>query len=360
MKYITSIWFTFIIVACLIGLRVNDSNIIQELRLTVFDQYIKSIPLKESNDIVLLNISEKSLGSLGQYPFPRQTYAQMISDLRNANAGMIAFTMMFPEEDRFGGDEVFASWIKDNGIILSQDADPSGRSTSAPYVGTAIFGRGDPLDWVIKYDGLVTNIPSLEEGAWGHGLINGMPEVDGVVRRIPLISQINDQLYPSLALETIRVMNGKPSYTVKVNEIGIEEIILRPFRIPTDANGSMWINPNYKFTEIDYVSNVSLPDLQGRAVLVGLTAKGLAAQIPTSTGLRSAHQLQAASISTLMDQKTLRRPVWADLLEIAVMAVGAVLLLLAVYYSSGLVFWFIVCCSHIIINLWLLVYMDRE
>jgi len=333
MKYITSIWFTFILVACLIGLRVNDSNIIQELRLTVFDQYIKSIPLKESNDIVLLNISEESLGSLGQYPFPRHTYAQMISDLRNANAGMIAFTMMFPEEDRFGGDEVFASWIKDNGIILSQDADPSGRSTSAPYVGTAIFGRGDPLDWVIKYDGLVTNIPSLEEGAWGHGLINGMPEVDGVVRRIPLISQINDQLYPSLALETIRVMNGKPSYTVKVNEIGIEEIILRPFRIPTDANGSMWINPNYKFTEIDYASNVSLPDLQGRTVLVGLTAKGLAAQIPTSTGLRSAHQLQAASISTLMEQETLRRPVWADLLEIVVMGVGAVLLLLAVYYS---------------------------
>ena len=333
MKYITSIWFTLLLVAGLIGLRIDDSNIIQELRLTVFDQYIKSIPLKESNDIVLLNISEESLGSLGQYPFPRHTYAQMISDLRNANAGMIAFTMMFPEADRFGGDEVFASWIKDNGIILSQDADPSGRSTSAPYVGTAIFGTGDPLDWVIKYDGLVTNIPALEEGAWGHGLINGMPEVDGVVRRIPLISQINDQLYPSLALETIRVMQNKPSYTVKVNDIGVEEIILRPFRIPTDANGSMWINPNYKFTEIDFVSSESLPDLQGRLVLIGLTAKGLAAQIPTTNGLRAAHQLQAASISTLMEQETLRRPVWADLLEIVVMGVGAVLLLLAVYYS---------------------------
>ena len=342
MKYITSIWFTLLLVACLIGLRIDDSNIIQELRLTVFDQYIKSIPVKESNDIVLLNISEESLGVLGQYPFPRHTYAQMISDLRNANAGMIAFTMMFPEADRFGGDEVFASWIKDNGIILSQDADPSGRSTTAPYVGTAIFGTGDPLDWVIKYDGLVTNIPALEEGAWGHGLINGMPEVDGVVRRIPLISQINDQLYPSLALETIRVIQNRPSYTVKVNDIGIEEIILRPFRIPTDANGSMWINPNYKFTEIDFVSSESLPDLQGRTVLVGLTAKGLAAQIPTPDGLRNAHHLQASAMQTLMEQETLRRPVWADLLEIVVMGVGAVLLVLAVYYlpiwASGSLF----------------------
>ena len=60
---------------------------------------------------------------------------QMISDLRNANAGMIGFTIMFPEADRFGGDEVFGSWINGNGIILAQDADENGRSSKAPYVG---------------------------------------------------------------------------------------------------------------------------------------------------------------------------------------------------------------------------------
>ena len=331
MKYITSIWATLAIVILGIIIRVSDPSFLQQLRLTVFDQYITSIEETKSNDIVLLNISEETLGVHGQYPFPRQIYAQMISDLRNAGAGMIGFTIMYPEADRFGGDEVFASWIKDNGIILAQDADPSGRSDSAPYVGSAIFGTGDPLDWLIQYEGLVTNIPTLEAGAWGHGLVNAMPEIDGVARRIPLLSQINGQVYPSFSLETIRVMQNKPSYTIKVNDTGIEEIILRPFQIPTDVNGSVWLNPNIKFTEINYGSS-ELPNLMGKSVLIGLTASGLASQIPTPSGMKSAHSLQASAIQTIVDGTQITRPLWADILEIVSMIVGSILIVVAVYY----------------------------
>jgi adenylate cyclase len=331
MKYITSIWATLAIVILGVVIRVSDPSFLQQLRLTVFDQYITSIEETKSNDIVLLNISEETLGVHGQYPFPRHIYAQMISDLRNAGAGMIGFTIMYPEADRFGGDEVFASWIKDNGIILSQDADPSGRSSTAPYVGSAVFGTGDPMDWVVRYDGLVTNIPALEEGAWGHGLINAMPEIDGVARRIPLLSQINNQLYPSFSLETIRVMQNKPSYTVKVNDTGIEEIILRPFQIPTGNQGQIWLNPNIKFTEINYGSS-ELPNLMGKSVLIGLTASGLASQIPTPSGMKSAHSLQASAIQTIVDGTQITRPLWADILEIVSMIVGSILIVVAVYY----------------------------
>jgi len=331
MKYITSIWTTIILSLILITIRVIDPSPVQQLRLNTFDQYISTIPEKKS-DIVLLNIGEESLGLLGQYPFPRQTYAQLISDLRNANAGLIGFTLMFPEADRFGGDEVFASWVNDNGIILSQDADERGRSTKAPYVGSATFGTGDPLDWAIRYKGLVTNITEIEQGAWGTGLINGMPEVDGLVRRIPLLSQINKELYPSFALELLRVSNERLSYTVKVNDVGIEEIIIRPFRITTDPNGSFWINHNYTFTEIEV--GTKLPDLQGRTVLIGLTAKGLAAQIPTPAGLQSAHHIQAASIQSIMDEISISRPLWADLIEILVMLIASGLLVYIVYYRS--------------------------
>ena len=348
MKYITSIWTTVAVIGILIFARVQDPSILEQTRLTVFDQYINSLPVQHSNQIVLLNIGEESLGTFGQYPFPRQQYAQLISDLRNANAGMIGFTIMFPEADRFGGDEVFASWVKDNGVILSQDADNSGRSAKAPYVGTAVFGTGDPLNHVIRYKGLVTNIPEIEAGAWGHGLINAMPEVDGVVRRIPLISQINDELYPSFALETIRILNEKISYTVKVSEIGLEEIILRPFRISTDINGSIWINPKYHFQGIEYNQD-PLPNLEGKTVLIGLTAKGLASQIPTPQGLKSAHQIQASAIQTIMNGDQIIRPVWADILEIGLSLVGALLILVAVYYlpiwSSGLTFFAVVGLS---------------
>ena len=329
MKYLTSVWTTIAIIVLGLFIRISDPDIVQQIRLVVFDQYIQSIPDKKSEDIILVNIGEESLEKYGQWPFPRHQFAQMISDLRNANAGLIGFTIMFPEPDRFGGDEVFASWVKDNGIILAQDADPRGRSKSAPYVGTAIFGTGEPNDWVIKYDGLVTNITEIEQGAWGHGLINGMPEVDGVVRRIPLISQINEQLYPSFSLELLRVANEKPSYTVKVNDSGIEEIILRPFQIPTDPNGSIWINTNYTFNEIEYGSE--LPNLEGKIVLIGLTASGLASQIPTPVGLQSAHQLQASAIQTVFDDNSISRPLWTDLVEILVSTVLASLLVLLVY-----------------------------
>ena len=331
MKYITSIWTTLLIGLLLIGVRVSDPALVEQLRLNTFDTYIKTITLRDSTRVTLLNLGEDSLSVMGQYPFPRSTYAQIISDLRGANAGLIGFTIMFPEADRFGGDEIFASWVKDNGIILAQDADENGKSTSAPYVGTAIFGTGNPLDWTIRYKGLVTNIPEIEAGAWGHGLINAMPEVDGLVRRIPLISQINDQLYPSFALETTRVLSEKPSYTVKINDIGIEEVIIRPHRISSDANGSIWINPNYKFTEIEYGSS-ELPDLQGSTVLIGLTAKGLAAQVPTPSGLRSAHQLQAAALETILSGDSISRPIWADLAEIAVVLIGSLAIILSIYY----------------------------
>ena len=348
MKYLTTVWTTLAIVFFGVLIRLSDPALLEQTRLNTFDQYINSLPVQDSEQVILVNIGEESLGVYGQYPFPRQQYAQLISDLRNANAGLIGFTIMFPEADRFGGDEVFASWVKDNGIILSQDADNSGRSAKAPYVGTATFGTGDPYDHVIRYKGLVTNIPEIEAGAWGHGLINGMPEVDGMVRRIPLLSQINNELYPSFALETIRVLNEKKSYTIKVSDIGLESIVLRPFEIPTGTNGSIWINPKYRFQDIEYNSE-PFPDLQGKTVLIGLTAKGISSQIPTPQGLMSAHQIQASAIQTIMNQDQITRPVWADIVEIVLSLIGALLIVVGIYYlpvwASAVVFFAVVGSS---------------
>ena len=91
MKYLTSIWTTIILGITLLGVRIADPQIVEELRLSIFDQYIQSLPVEHSEEIVLLNIGENSLEQFGQYPWPRQYYAQMIADLRNANAGKKTF-----------------------------------------------------------------------------------------------------------------------------------------------------------------------------------------------------------------------------------------------------------------------------
>ena len=120
MKYFTSIWMCIAVLTLLLTVRIQDPQGVERVRLISFDSKIQSIPETQSDQIVLLNIGEQSLEKYGQWPWPRQYYAQMISDLRAANAGIIGITVMYPEADRFGGDEVFTSWVKDNGIVLSQ------------------------------------------------------------------------------------------------------------------------------------------------------------------------------------------------------------------------------------------------
>ena len=341
MKYLTSIWTTILLGITLLGVRIADPQLLEQFRLSIFDQYIQSLPVEHSNDIVLINISESSLEAYGQYPWPRQNHAAVISDLRNANAGMIGFTIMFPEEDRFSGDTIFASWIKDNGIILAQDADQNGRSSKAPYVGYATFGySGDPLDLTYRYKGLITNIEELEKNAWGVGLLNGAPEVDNLTRRIPLMSQVNGELYPSFALETVRAMQDKKSYTIKLNEAGIESIVLRPFIIPTDERGSIWLKWNTHFESIDY-DGQPLPDLKGKTAIIGVTAKGIVPQVSTPAGLLYPHQIQANALQTIISDSPISRPQWTFLAELAMILVGSLLIVLSVYYLpiwAGLVF----------------------
>jgi|TARA_B100000035_G_C21014318_1_gene561051 adenylate cyclase len=347
MKYITSVWSTLLLVSALILLRVYDPALVEQVRLNTFDQYIKTLPEQKSNDIILVNIGEESLGKIGQFPWPRHEYAQMISDLRNINAGYIGFTIMFPEPDRFGGDDIFAQYMQDNGILLSQDVDANGRADSAPYVGYATFGTSDPLDFIYKYDGLVSNIKYLEQEAWGIGLINASPEVDNITRRIPLMSNVKDQLYPSFALEMTRLVQDQLSYTIKSNEAGIESVVIRPFEVPTDSDGSIWLKWNTEFEEIEYERLMpGYDNLEGKIVIVGVTAKGLANQIPTPGGLMYPNQLQAVALQTILQENPISRPLWADSIEILVSAVLALMLIVLVYrapiWASGL--GFVVLC----------------
>ena len=330
MKYLTSIWASFAIVFLIVCVRIVDPQLLEQLRLNTFDQYIQTLPEQKSEDIVLINIGEESLETYGQFPWPRQEYAQMIYTLRNANAGMIVFTIMFPEEDRFNGDNTLADYMDGNGVILAQDADEYGRSKTAPYVGYATFGPGDPMDFIYKYKGLISNIDILEEKAWGVGLVNGAPEVDNITRRIPLVSQINGQLYPSLALETVRVIQDKLSYTIKTTETGIESIVARPFEIPTDADGSIWLKYNTVFDEYEY-KRFNIPDLGGKTVIVGVSAKGITPQVATPGGLLYPNQLQATSLQSIISSDQISRPLWSSPIEILVSGTLALLLVVLVF-----------------------------
>ena len=330
-KVLTSIWACIALLTLLVGIRIADPDTVERIRLISFDSKINSIPEKQSENIALLNIGEKALEANGQWPWPRQYFAQMISDLRDANAGVIAFTVMYPESDRFGGDEVFASWIKGNGIILSQTPSSRGRSDTAPFVGTATLGAGDPYDFVYEYEGIVTNIPELESLAEGVGMINSTKEVDNLVRRMPLITQVNNQLYPSLPMEIIRSMQQKKSYTIKASELGVVDLMIPPYEpIKTDQSGSIWINFSSQFQQIEYSD--PLPNLQGKTVIVGVTAEGIMPILSTPRGSAYPHEIQASSLQTIIDGSSISRPMIANFAEIVQSVILGLGIILAVYY----------------------------
>lgn len=342
MKYLTSIWTVAAVIALGLFIRIADIKPIEQIRLIGFDAKIQSIPKTKSEDIVLLDISEETLGEWGQYPLPRQYYAQIISDLINVNAGIKAFTIMFPEPDRLGGDPAFESWIKGSGVVLSQKADARGRNDVAPYVGTAQAGEGDPLAWLQKYNKILTNIPMLEDDAWGVGMINVSPEIDGLVRRMPLAIQANNVLYPSLPIEIIRAEKQTKGYTIKTEETGIVDLFIPPrLYAKTDNIGRVWINPSIEFDRYSAGVDV-LPDLQGKTVLIGVSALGIVPQNPTPSGLKLPHEIQASVLATIlaggMDQSnSIIRPVWANLMEISLILIGSLLILACVYYFSALI-----------------------
>jgi adenylate cyclase len=140
-----------------------------------------------------------------------------------------------------------------------------------------------------------------------------------------------------MPLEIIRVIQDKPSYSLKADLDGIKDVMIPPYEpIKTDYNSSIWLNTNYTHVEYEYGKDV-LPNLQGRTVLVGLSASGLGVQIPTPQGLFYAHELQASALQTVMDGTSISRPQWADLLEMALTLVGALGIVFGIYYLSVVV-----------------------
>jgi len=332
MKYITSIWTVLFVIAIGLTVRLSDIPQVEQIRLMGFDAKLKSIPVTMSEDVVLLEIGEGTLEKWGQYPLPRQYYAQIISDLIEANAEIKAFTIVFPEADRLGGDPAFASWIKGSGVVLSQKADFRGRDDVAPYVGTAMKGEGDPMDFLLKYDKILTNIPELEEFAWGVGISNVSPEVDGLVRKYPLVVQVNGKRYPSLPVEIIRAERQTKGYTINTDpDLGIVDLFIPPkLNSKTNPDGSAYINFSIEHQRYQ-VGVDALPNLQGKTVLIGVSALGIVPEILTPLGLKFPHEIQASALSTLLSSDSIIRPYWADLAEIALVLIGSLIILACVY-----------------------------
>lgn len=322
-KILTSPWTALVTLALVLGVRVADPQFVESVRLRYFDTLITS-KAPTQNNIVTVNIDEDALTKYGQWPFPRGEYARIIEDLYKRNAGLVVWNVLMPDSDRSGQDARLAETLKQYPVILGNVPAAANKNTpKAP--GSAVI-NSEYLGSIVQYPGMIANIPVLENSAYGVGTTNTLPEVDGVNRRVPLIVSVGDRLYPSLAMETLRVAAGDTTFQVKLFEGGVEKMRIPKFGpVATDNLGRVWIDWSQQSKS---VSLTKLPkDLNGAIVIVGTAAAGLGNPVPTSIGSVWPQDMQAAVVGTMINGVTIQRPDYADGLEIVVLLLAGVGLL---------------------------------
>ena len=337
-KYITHWSVTLITALILFLLHYGNSTVVETARLKQFDLLQQTDQPIVSQDIGVVAIDEAAIEKYGQWPWKREVIADIVWKLREAGAGIIVIPILFSEPDRLGGDQILAEALADNGVVIAQTGTTSVNKNSVPR---GVAKIGNPLPFLFEWPGMLGPIPLLGQNAGGVGVINTAPEIDGVVRRVPLIMRIEDDTYPSLAVEVIRLATGQPSYQIKANDGGVEKIRVPSYPIiNTDPNGQIWLRWNKKFDTISAAKD-DYSKFQGRTVVIGITAEGLGGLIASPTGPQYNYIPSAVTLQTLLDGDQIQRPFWADLAELATTAGASVLAIivatLAPFWAVGLV-----------------------
>jgi adenylate cyclase len=205
----------------------------------------------------------------------------------------------------------------------------------------------DPRKFVAQYTGATPNLPVLEQAFAGFGFVNFEPEIDGIVRRVPLLAVYREALYPSFAAETLRVVQGALNYTVKSSgasgekslgvSTGIVAIKIGNAIAATDATGALILYDSGHRAE-RFVSAASILDgtvdpglLAGKIVVIGATAAALRdiRATPLSPSIAGV-EIQAQLLEQMIGGEYLYRPDWANGLEITYLALIGIAMIAAI------------------------------
>src|SRR6187401_742655 len=347
----------------LAALRLADPILVQELRVRVFDFFQVLHPREATQrPVVIVDIDEKSLNSLGQWPWPRTRIADIITRLTQMGALVVAFDVVFAEPDRMSpgiaadtfrdldeatrtklrtlpsNDAVLADAFRKSRVVLGESGLPFAvaQTGALPPIGIATMG-GDARPFLLHFPGLLRNVPTLEQAASGRGLFTIRPERDGIVRRVPVVMQAQNAIMPSLTLEMLRVVSGSNTVLIRSDHAGIQSAAVPGFVIPTDRNGQLWIHfaPHDKDRYISAVDvfegRVPADRVAQRLVLIGTSAVGLLDSKTTPVDpLMPGVEVHAQVLENILTNSVLSSPNYALGVELcAALLLGVVIIWLA-------------------------------
>ena len=321
--------------------------------------------IEDSGNIVIIDIDDKSLEKIGQWPWSRDTISKLLLKLTNNEVGLIGFDMVFAEEDRTNPvkilekfqiktdksipdyDQLFAKTIANTPTILGyqfqleQDDHIQKRS---PEIPTIFIEKNKHLQQEnmlrIAY-GTILNTPLIQNIGYSSGFFNNIPDPSGVVRSVPLIISYEDQLYPSLALEIIRIITNATKIYVNYDENGVSYINTGNFTIPTDRYGRLIVNfrgPSKTFKYISAVdilnNNFEKKNINGKIALIGTSAAGLLDL--RATPLESVYpgvEVHANVLDNILTNDFIVKPSWIDGLNLLHIFILSFLLIFIIAYS---------------------------
>ncbi len=352
---------------------------IQQLRNLAFDTYQRLAPRAWSPEfpVRIAAIDESSLDQLGQWPWSRATLARITDRLTELGAAAIAFDVIFAEPDRTAPkalienlpegpdydaaraeiaqlpdpDRLFAQSLARAPAILAfayLDTPEDQENYPIPEkFGVAVIGAADhpPEDYVVGASRAVTPLPELMAAAPGLGEVHaGIPDFDGVIRRIPMLAAIGGRLYTNLAAESLRLALGGQTAQVKMSSgsgefgagevAGIAKMRIGEAIIPVNARGELLLHDSGHVAERYFpVADVLRPDfdagmVSGRIILIGATVEGLKdIRTTPNTPFTPGVTIHAQVLEQILSGTYLNRPYWAGLAEGGfLLGFGAVLL----------------------------------
>jgi adenylate cyclase len=381
-------WFDLLVPAILLvaalWLRWEDGALVQRLRLLVFDSYQALEPRDfrpaagQPAPVRIVDIDEASLAAIGQWPWSRIVLADLVVQLQQLGVAAIGFDIIMAEPDRTSPENMIALWrrfpgteaiaaqiraLPDPDKVLADAAagvpsvvgyaftDRPNEVALAPPAGFASAGD-DPLRFVAHYGGATPGLPTLERGFAGRGFVNFEPELDGIIRRVPLLAGYRDALYPSFAAEVLRVAQGAGNYTVRASgasgeesfgtATGIVAVKIGAAIVETDATGALILYDSgtrpERFVSALEVLNGTADQalLAGHIVLVGSTAAALrdiraTPLAPNMAGV----EVQAQLLEQMIQGQFLHRPDWANGMELVYLALIGVLLIVAIRQTGA-------------------------
>jgi len=233
------------LIASLLVALIYQKGLISSLEFKIYDFYISQRrPPAVHSDLALILIDDRSLEALGHWPWSREIHARMVDFLsKTCGARAIVLDTLFPEPNPADpeGDAAFARAIREAGNVflatyLSRDL------TTAPKTEYLEAGRyANKRRWPGEaYKGGSTPFPGLLTAARSIGPVNIAPELDGVVRRIPLVLDYRGKPYLTLVGEVANFVFNPEEATPEVR-LG-EYLQLGSKRIPVDEAGEILIN----------------------------------------------------------------------------------------------------------------------